>query len=145
MMRRKQQGGERAGSVFRVYMGGNAVVSAYMALNEPRSLMRLVASTVEGEILIFLLAFVGMATLLDALINDFMPKRFNWSVAVRQRHFFLAAMAFCYVAQLYVAFLYLRSSGLLIHYLWNVLAIMAVAFFDAQQRSKDATCVIVSN
>jgi hypothetical protein len=74
-----------------------------------------------------------------------MPKQFHWRVAVRQRHFILAAMAFCYVAQLYVAFLYLRSSGLLIHYLWNVFAIMAVAFFDAHQRSKDASCEIVCN
>ena len=145
MRRRQQSGGDRAGSVFRVYMGGNAMVNWYMALYEPRSLMHLVASTSEGEALIWLLLFVGLAALLDALINDFMPSRFHWRVALRQRHFILTAMAFCYVAQLYVAFLYLRSSGLLIHYLWNVAAIMAVAFFDAQQRSKDASCVIVCN
>lgn len=142
---REPDGGNRAGSIFRVYMGGNAVVSAYMAMAEPRSLMHWVASTFEGAVLILILALVGVAAVLDALINDFMPKRFNWRVAVRQRHFILAAMAFCYVAQLYVAFLYLRSSGLLAHYLWNVFAIMAVAFFDAHQRSKDASCVIITN
>ncbi len=140
-----QQGGDRAGSVFRMYVGGNALVSAYMALFEARSLMHWVASTVEGAVLITLLAIVGAAALLDAVINDFMPVRFNWHIAVRQRHFILAVMAFCYMAQLYVAFLYLRSYGLLIQYLWNVFAIMAVAFFDAHQRSKDASCVIVTN
>lgn len=147
MIRRRRDpvGGERAGSLFRVYMGGNAILSGFMALNEPRSLMYLVASSVEGSVLILMLALVGAAALVDAVINDFLPKRFHWQVAIRQRHFILAAMAFCYVAQLYVAFFYLRSAGLLMHYLWNVFAIMAVAFFDAHQRSKDASCVIVCN
>ena len=145
MKLRQPDGGDRAGSIFRMYMGGNAMVNAYLAIFEPRSLMFWVASTAEGAALIFLLAIVGCAALLDAVINDFMPDRFHWRVAVRQRHFILAAMAFCYVAQLYVAFLYLRSTWLLINYLWNVGAIMAVAFFDAHQRSKDASCVIVTN
>ncbi len=145
LRRPAQQGGDRAGSIFRAYMGGSAVVSGYMAMYEPRSLMHLVASSMEGAVLIALLALVGVATLIDALVNDFLPARFHWRVAVRQRHLLLMAMAFCYVAQLYVAFLYLRSSGLLLHYLWNVVAIVAVAFFDAHQRSKDASCVIVCN
>jgi hypothetical protein len=143
--RRQRTGGDRAGSLFRAYMGGNAIVNGYMAISEPRSLMYLVGATEEGGVLILLLSIVGLAALLDAVINDFLPKRFHWRIAVRQRHFILAAMAFCYVAQLYVALLYLRSTGLLIHYLWNVFAIMAVAFFDAHQRSKDATCVILCN
>lgn len=138
-----QRGGDRAGSIFRMYMGGNAIVSGYMALCEARSLMHLVASTVEGTVLIVMLTLAGLAALVDAVINDFLPDRFHWRVALRQRHFILMGLAFCYVAQLYVAFLYLRSAGLLIGYLWNVVAIMAVAFFDAHQRSKDAACVIV--
>lgn len=145
MNRRQPKGGDRAGSVFRMYMGGCAIVNWYMALYEPRSLMSLVAASTEGEVWIWLAMFVGVAALLDSLINDFLPARCHWRVALRQRHFILMAMAFCYVAQLYVAFLYLRSSGLLIHYLWNVATIMAVAFFDAHQRSKDASCVIVCN
>ena len=138
-------GGDRAGSVFRIYIGGNAIVSWYMAFFEPRSIMHLVASTVEGAALMWLLLAVGTAALLDAAINDFLPTRFHWRVALRQRHFILGLMAFCYAAQLYVAYLYLRSSGLLIQFLWNVASIMTVAFFDAHQRSKDASCVIVCN
>lgn len=127
-------------------MGGAAIANWHMATYEPRSLMRLVSASAEGAMLIWLLAIVGLAALLDAVINDFLPPRFRWRVALRQRHFILAAMAFCYVAQLYVAFIYMRSSaGLLLQYLWNVAAIMAVAFFDAHQRSKDASCVIVCN
>jgi hypothetical protein len=141
----KTTGGERAGSLFRIYMGGNAIVSWYMALAEPRSLMHLVASSLEGSALIWLLMFVGVAALLDALINDFLPPRFHWRMAIRQRHLILAALAFCYVAQLYVAFFNLRSTGLLLYYLWTAITIMAVAFFDAHQRSKDASCVIACN
>ena len=123
-------------------MGGSAIITWYMAMFEPRSMARLVASTFEGALLFWMLLAIGCAALLDALINDFLPERYRWQVAVRQRHFILAAMAFCYIAMLYVAFIYLRSSSLLIQFLWNVATIMAVAFFDAHQRSKDASCVI---
>ena len=145
MKRRNPESGERAASIFRIYMGGSAVLSWYMAMFEQRSLAHLVASRPEGAALIWLLMIVGVAAVIDALINDLLPQRFHWRVALRQRHFILTVMAFCYVAQLYVAFFYLRSSGLLFHYLWNVVMIMAVAFFDAHQRSKDASCVIVCN
>lgn len=138
-------GGDRAGSVFRVYMGGNAIVTWFVGMTDPRSLMHLVASSTEGAVLIWLLMLVGMSVLLDAVINDFLPQRFHWRIALRQRHFFLAAMAFCYVAQLYIAVANFRSTGLLLYYLWNASMIMLVAFIDAHQRSKDATCVIVCN
>jgi hypothetical protein len=144
-MNRHNQVGGRAGSVFRVYMGGNAIVTWCIAMTDPRSLMHIVASTGEGAVLVWLLMVVGAAALIDAVINDLLPARFHWRVALRQRHFILAAMAFCYVAQLYVAFFSMRSTGLLMYYLWNAVTIMAMAFFDAHQRSKDATCVIVCN
>lgn len=138
-------GGNRAGSLFRIYMGGNAIVSWYIAMTDPRSLMSLVTLTGEGAALIWLLMFVGAAALVDGIVNDLLPARFHWRCAVRQRHFILAALAFCYVAQLYVAFFKLRSTGLLMYYLWNAAAIIAVAFFDAHQRSRDAKCVIACN
>jgi hypothetical protein len=133
-------GGDRAGSIFRTYMGGNAIVTWYIGMTDPRSLMHLVASTGEGAVVLWLLMLFGAAALLDAVINDFLPERFHWRIALRQRHFILAAMAFCYVAHLYVAVFSLRSTGLLLHYLWSALTIMAVAFIDAHQRSKDAQC-----
>lgn len=134
--------GERCGSLFRVYMGGSAIIGWYMAMYEPRSMMHLVAKSGDGAVLFWLLLVVGAAAMVDAIINDFLPARYHWRVAVRQRHMILTAMAFCYIAMLYVAFIHLRSSGLLIQFLWNVSTIMAVAFFDAHQRSKDASCAI---
>lgn len=145
MNRRPVKAGERCGSVFRVYMGGSAIISWYMAMFEPRSLAYLAAASTEGEMLYWLLLATGVAALADAIINDFLPERFRWRSAVRQRHMILVAMAFCYMAMLYVALLYLRSSGLLFQFLWNVATIMVVAFLDAHQRKKDATCMIVCN
>lgn len=52
-------------------------------------------------------------------------------------------MAFCYVAQLYVAYTHFRSTGLLIYYLWNAVFIVFISFVDAHQRSRDATCVVI--
>jgi hypothetical protein len=144
-MTRLQHSGACARSVFRIYMGGNAIVTWFIAMTDPRSLMHSVASTGEGAALVWLLMLVGVAAVLDALINDLLPERFRWRVALRQRHFILAAMAFCYVAQLYVAFFNFRSTGLLLYYLWNASMIMLAAFLDAHQRSKDASCVIVCN
>ena len=140
ILRIPHTGADRAGSVFRVYMGGSAIVTWYIAMAEPRSLLHMVASTGQGAALIWMLMLVGLAALLDAIINDFMPPRFHWQAALHQRHFILAAMAFCYVAQLYVAFFGVRSTGLLLYYLWNAITIMAIAFVDAHRRSKDAQC-----
>lgn len=135
----KSYAGGGAGSVFRLYMGGSAFVTWYLAMFEPRSMMSLAASTEAGAALIWCLMLIGMAAVVDAVINDFLPQRFHWRVAVRQRHFILAAMAFCYVAQLYVASR-MHSTGLLLIYLWNAIAITLIQFVDAQQRSKEATC-----
>lgn len=138
-------GVDRAGSVFRMYVGGNAIVTWYVAMTDPRSLMYLVASTRDGAILIWALMAVGAIAVLDAVINDFLPDRFHWRVALRQRHYILVAMAFCYIAQLYVEFNSLRSGGLLAYYLWNALTIMLVAFIDAHQRSQDAQQCAICN
>jgi hypothetical protein len=123
-------------------MGGNAIVSWFIAGSDPRSLASLTAASTDGAILVWVLALIGVALLLDAGVNDFLPARFRWRTAVRQRHFILMAMAFCYCAQLYVGLSNYTSIALLVYYLWNVCAIMLVTFVDANQRSRDATCVI---
>ncbi len=137
--------GDRAGAIFRLYMGGNACVTWFMALNEPRSIMSTITGTGAGELLVWLLLFVGLATVADAVINDLLPERYHWRVALRQRNFLLTGMAFCYMAQLYVGFYSLHSTALLVYYLWNTVMLMFVAFVDAHQRSRDATCVIICN
>ncbi len=129
-----------AGSAFRFYVGGNAIVSWYVATTDPRALMHLVAETPEGSVLVWAVMLIGVWALVDALINDVLPPRFHWPIALRQRHFILAGMAFCYMAQLYVAYYTSRPVSLLLYYTWNAIAIMAVAFVDANQRAKDQAC-----
>lgn len=138
-------GAQLAGCVFRIYLGGNAIITCCVGLTEGRSLIHMAAASSEGGALIWLLMGLGGAAILDAVINDLLPRRFHWRVALRQRHFILAAMAFCYVAQLYVAFYNLGSSGLLMYYLWNAGMIMLAAYLDAHQRLKDASCAIACN
>lgn len=135
----------RAGSAFRIYMGGNAIVTWYIAMTDDRSQMHSVASGGDGAALVWMLTVLGACAVVDAVINDLAPTRFHWRIALRQRHFILTAMAFCYVAQLFVAFYNFRSTGLLLYYLWNASMIMLAAFLDAHQRSKDASCAIACN
>lgn len=140
----QRQAAHRSGSAFRIYMGGNAIVSWYIAMTDARALMHVVASSEEGAALVWLLMVLGACAMVDAIVNDLAPARFHWRVALRQRHFILTAMAFCYVAQLYVAFYSFRSTGLLLYYLWNASMIMLAAFLDAHQRSRDS-CAIHCN
>jgi hypothetical protein len=129
-----------AGSVFRFYIGGNAIASWYVAMTEPSALMHQVATMPEGAVLIWAVMLIGAWALVDALINDVLPCRYHWPLALRQRHFILAGMAFCYMAQLYIAFFTARPASLLVYYTWNAVAIMFVAFLDATQRAKDHAC-----
>ncbi len=133
-----------AGSIFRFYIGGNAIVSWYVALTDPRALLHLVASTPEGQVLVWAVMLIGAWALVDALINDVLPVRYHWPLALRQRHFILAGMAFCYMAQLYIAYYTSRPASLLVYYTWNAVAIMVVAFIDATQRAKDHECKITA-
>lgn len=135
-------GRDRAGSIFRLHMGGMALATWFLAMSESRSMIAMAASGRAGHYLIWALFLVGIAAVADAVINDFMPERFHWKMAKKQRHFILSTMAFCYVAQLYVAYTSMDSVGLMLYYSWNATTIMFISFVDAHQRSKDATCVI---
>ncbi|NGZ86403.1 hypothetical protein [Duganella aceris] len=134
-----------AGSVFRFYIGGNAIVSWYVAMTDPRSLLHLIASTPEGMVLAWAVMLIGAWALADAIINDVLPCRFRWPLALAQRHFILVGMAFGYVAQLYIAVSTARPASLLVYYVWHTSVIMAVAFIDATQRSKDQACKITAS
>ena len=81
----RSPGADHAGSIFRVYMGGNAIVTWYVAMTDARSLIHHVAATGEGAALIWMLMLVGAAAVIDAVVNDLLPPRFHWRVALRLR------------------------------------------------------------
>jgi hypothetical protein len=130
-------------AILRTHMGVIALISWALAMTDARSLAYLIASQREGLLIAGLTGIVGAVALLDAVINDLLPVRFHWRSALQQRHFIILALSFCYGAQYYVASNTTNSTVLLLYYLWNAILLMCVAFVDAHQRSKDATCVIV--
>lgn len=136
---------KRSGSVFRIYIGGAAMVSWYTAMFDPSALMHSVASTVDGAMAIWALMALGACSVVDAVFNDVLPDRYHWRVAMRQRHYILVGMAFCYLAQIYTAFTLGKHISLTYGYLWNASMIMLAAFYDANQRLKDAKCLTANN
>jgi hypothetical protein len=133
---------KRSGSLFRIFMGGAAVISWIIAMTDENALMYSVASTADGASAIWALMILGACLMADAIFNDMLPDRWHWRVALRQRHYILMLMAFCYLAQIYTAFELGRHISLAYDYLWRASIIMLAAFYDAHQRLKDAKCQI---
>lgn len=121
------------------------MVSWYIAMTDPNAFMYSVASTSDGASAIWALMLLGACSVVDAIVNDILPERYHWRVALRQRHYILVGMAFCYLAQIYTAFEIGRHISLAYNYLWNASMIMLAAFIDAHQRLKDAKCLTANN
>lgn len=131
---------DRALALLRFFMGGNAVIAWHNAISDPGSRMYKVALDADGAALVWLMAGFGLIVCLDVLINDILPDRFHWRPALKNRHFVLCALAFCYVAQLYVGVMGRQVVSLLIYYLWNAGMIMLATFLDAKLRSRNPPC-----
>lgn len=129
----------------RLYAGGDAMVSWYNSVNDPLSRLYMIAHTSDGGILLHIMGLVGLALVLDVLINDWTPdfirighKRFHlcWQRAFEYRHVLFVALAFCYAAQPFVAEMSGYGVSLLIFFYWNTFQNLAIAFFDAKLRSR---------
>ncbi len=106
---------------------------------EPRSLVAQFSTNADsGPLLCLLLGILGAIGVVDVLINDVFPERFKWKVIKKHRHFVLIALAFCYVASLYVSIFNIRSAALSLFYGWNALSLLSLAFVDAFQRNRNA-------
>ncbi|MDQ2821275.1 MAG: hypothetical protein M3Y65_12915 [Pseudomonadota bacterium] len=145
MKERRKINSQRDGSMFRIYIGGLAIIALYMSIQVPNSLSNLVAATNDGAMLIWLQAILGGCAIVDAIVNDLLPAQWHWRLALRQRHYIMVGMAFCFLTQIFSAFWQDRLSGLEAYYTWNALMIMVAAFPDAQQRLKDVTCQTANN
>jgi hypothetical protein len=129
-----------ASVIFRVYLCGLACVTWFTSAFEPRSLGALVMRFDEGELVLWAMLFCGVIGLLDVLINETpLARLIPFHSARNLRHLGYAGLAFCYVAQLFIAVLKLASVGLAAFCLWNALFAVAFSLFDAHQRSKEPT------
>lgn len=126
-------------------LGGNALVSWYNAMNDPHSSLFTIGRHEYGATLLWLMGLFGAVILLDVIVNDWSPRtarigafKFNirWQRAFRNRHWFFVGLAVCYAAQPYVAERGGYVVSLLPYFYWYAFTNIAVAFLDANQRSR---------
>ncbi|MCX7283891.1 MAG: hypothetical protein NTX28_07580 [Novosphingobium sp.] len=129
----------------RFAIGGDAVLTWYNAISDPRSEVFLMARTSDAATLFGFMAILGTIIMLDVLLNDATPDylhvgsmrmRLFWRRAFQYRHLCFASLAFCYAAQPFVAERGGYSVSLLLFFYWNAFLNIAVAFLDAKQRSR---------
>lgn len=139
----KRRISDRALPLLRLYMGGNAIVAWHNATTNPSALLYRVAfGSSDGQTLVWFMGFFGLALIADLFINDILPEKYHWKGALKYRHFLLLALAFCYIAQLFVGSMGGQVLHLLIYNLWNAGMIMMAAFLDAKSRSRNSLCVV---
>jgi len=136
---------KRSGSLFRISIGGYSMLTWYIAMTDPRAQMYWVATESDGAVALWLLMICGVCAVIDAVVNDILPDRFQWRIALNQRHYILWGLAAGYLAQVYNAFQNSNDSSFTYIYLWNAGLILCAAFYDAKQRLKDAKCQIANN
>lgn len=136
---------DHAMPLLRLYAGGDAIISWYNSFSDPYARLARIAQTPDGSILIWSMALVGIAIILDVFINDWTPQRIKlgkhsihltWNKAFRYRHFMFVALAFCYAAQPFVAEMGGYGVSLVIYFYWQASQNMVIAFFDAKQRTR---------
>lgn len=134
-------------SLLRFYAGGDALVSWYNAMHDVESHLYMIGSTPDGSPLLWVMALAGALIVLDVLLNDWTPSRITigwWSINLKwrrafvHRHLLFVLLAFCYAAQPYVAERGGYGVSLLVFFYWNSFQNIALAFFDAKQRSRSA-------
>lgn len=136
---------DHAMALLRFYAGGDAIVSWYNSFSDPGARLFRIAQTSDGGVLIWTMGIVGIAVVIDVLINDWTPQcirlgkwRMNirWRKAFEHRHLLFVALAFCYAAQPYVAKQGGYGVSLLLYFYWQAGQCITLAFFDAKQRSR---------
>lgn len=132
-------------TVLRMYMGGNAVVTWYNAITEPTSLVARTSNTFDGQLLIWILGIIGASMVIDVIINDVMPQKFQWKKALKYRHFLFAALAASYISQLFVSDMASHGNALRVSWVWHAGMTMIASFVDAKKRSRDAGCAMLYN
>ena len=137
-------------SVFRVTLAGNAIASWYNSQVDPGSRFFKIGQSLDGGVLMWLMALFAVSIILDTVLNDWTKDvirfgrrevRLHWKRAFTKRHYLLVGLACCYWAQPYVALRAGRPVESLATFAWVGITIFVLAFFDAKQRSRDAQCL----
>jgi hypothetical protein len=132
-------------ALFRLTLGGNAVVSWYNAMNDPKSSLWTIGRHEYGGTLLWLMGFFGAVIVLDVLANDWTPDRLKigskelrlrWQRMFAHRHWLFVGLATCYSGQPYVAEMGGYGVSLVPYFYWYAFTNLAVAYLDANKRSR---------
>jgi hypothetical protein len=142
MMRRLQ---DQFSPFVRFLLGGQALVTWYNAITNPDATLFIVASTPDGNIILWAMGLLGATMLLDLFVNDWTPDKFsigrctlqlNWRRSWVHRHWLFVGIAACYAAQPHLAEMAGQSVAVTLVCYWNSLTHMVAAFIDAGERSR---------
>jgi hypothetical protein len=113
---------------------GDLLIEAFASAALTHSIFAPVVLSPGGFVFTTMAMLLGAAIVIDLGLNDVIPNDISWRTAHRHRHYILAALAFCHVAQLYIAVHIHTCSELLFYYLISAGVLMFVAFRDAHSR-----------
>lgn len=116
---------------FPVFIYGFGLCLAFLGITDSQSLMHAAGQERDGTLILFLIVIASIIGFVEMAFHNRFPE------LKRQRHFILAALAFCFLSMLYVGYTSIRSDGVLIFYLWPGLCTMGAAILDARKRRED--------
>lgn len=126
------------GSLIRTYFSLQALHTAFSGFFESKSLHFLVTQQ-AGQLGVYVVAFagaLGLVALIDTVVNDLLPPKYSFNNGLEHRHLVFMFLALVQAAELFVAVHYVRSLGLSLYCILNVIFITIAAFQDVQIRYK---------
>lgn len=120
----------------RLLVAGNAILACLLILQEPSSLLH---QTIEragltGQIAVSALVGIGLLAVVDVLINDLLPARYELQCALKYRHTVYMLIALGCLSLIFVIVKSHGPSSSLIHYGMVALASMILAVYDLRDR-----------
>jgi hypothetical protein len=132
-------------ALLRFYAGGDAILAWYQSFSDPGARMFRIAQYQDNAVMIWLLGIIGVALVLDVIINDLTPETITvgkwgftlrWQKAFEHRHLLFVMIAVSYAAHPFLS----NAAGRVVEgaafLYWNALQAIILAFFDVKLRTR---------
>ena len=132
-------------ALLRFYTGGDAILAWYQSFSDPGARMFRIAQNQDNAIMIWLLGIIGVALVLDVIINDITPETITigkwtftlrWQKAFEQRHLLFVMIAVSYLAHPFLSDAAGKPVEGIYFLYWNALQAIVLAFFDVKLRTR---------
>lgn len=132
-------------ALLRVYAGGDAILGWYQSFSDPGARMFRIAQNQDNAIMLWVLGLIGVALILDVIINDLTPEKvtvgkwsftLRWQKAFEHRHLLFVMIALSYLAHPYLAIAAGRPVEGVYFLYWNAAQAIVLAFFDVKLRTR---------